>query len=112
MVGERLVGLARVLDDSELVAFVHYVLVHPEYQGQKIAGNMVEYIRDKYKDINIDINDNVIDEIVNKCEFYEFGARRIDKIISKDIETVIIDGVIRGTKDIYIDSIVKKNITS
>lgn len=49
MVGERLVGLARVLDDSELVAFVHYVLVHPEYQGQKIAGNMVEYIRDKYK---------------------------------------------------------------
>lgn len=71
-----------------------------------------EYIRDKYKDINIDINDNVIDEIVNKCEFYEFGARRIDKIISKDIENVIIDGVIRGDKDIYIDSIVKKNITS
>ena len=33
--GERLVGLARVLDDSELVAFVHYVLVHPEYQGRK-----------------------------------------------------------------------------
>ena len=71
-----------------------------------------EYIRDKYKDINIDINDNVIDEIVNKCEFYEFGARRIDKIISKDIENFIIDGVIRGDKDIYIDSIVKKNITS
>lgn len=47
--GDRLVGLTRVLDDSELVAFVHYVLVHPEYQGQKIAGNMVEYIRDKYK---------------------------------------------------------------
>ena len=71
-----------------------------------------EYIRDKYKDINIDINDNVIDEIVNKCEFYEFGARRIDKIISKDIENFIIDGVIRGDKNIYIDSIVKKNITS
>ncbi len=47
--GDLLVGLARVLDDSELVAFVHYVLVHPEYQGRKIAGNMVEYIRDKYK---------------------------------------------------------------
>ena len=71
-----------------------------------------ECIRDKYKDINIDINDNVIDEIVNKCEFYEFGARRIDKIISKDIENVIIDGVIRGDKNIYIDSIAKKNITS
>ena len=65
-----------------------------------------------FKDINIDINDNVIDETVNKCEFYEFGARRIDKIISKDIENFIIDGVIRGDKNIYIDSIVKKNITS
>ena len=77
-----------------------------------IIRKRLEYIRDKYKDINIDINDNVIDEIVNKCEFYEFGARRIDKIISKDIENVIIDGVIRGDKDISIDSIVKKNITS
>lgn len=46
---EAAMKIARVLDDSELVAFVHYVLVHPEYQGQKIAGNMVEYIRDKYK---------------------------------------------------------------
>lgn len=77
-----------------------------------IIRKRLEYIRDKYKDINIDINDNVIDEIVDKCEFYEFGARRIDKIISKDIENFIIDGVIRGDKDIYIDSIVKKNITS
>ena len=51
MVGERLVGLARVLDDSELVAFVHYVLVHPDYQGWGIAGQMIEYLKDKYKDV-------------------------------------------------------------
>ena len=72
----------------------------------------LDNLLDQYEAINIDINDNVIDEIVDKCEFYEFGARRIDKIISKDIENFIIDGVIRGDKDIYIDSIVKKNITS
>ena len=29
---DKLVGLARVIDDSELVAFLHYVLVHPDYQ--------------------------------------------------------------------------------
>ena len=28
----RLVGLIRVLDDSEILALIHYVLVHPEYQ--------------------------------------------------------------------------------
>ena len=44
----RLVGLIRVLDDSEMLAQIHYVLVHPEYQGQGIAGRMVEYIKEKY----------------------------------------------------------------
>lgn len=37
----RLVGLIRVLDDSEMLAQIHYVLVHPEYQGRGIAGRMV-----------------------------------------------------------------------
>lgn len=69
-------------------------------------------LKGKYNDIVIDISSNVIDEVANKCEFYEFGARRIDKIISKDIENIIIDSVIRGDKCVYIDSIVKKNITS
>ena len=27
----RLVGLIRVLDDSEMLAQIHYVLVHPDY---------------------------------------------------------------------------------
>lgn len=48
--GDRLVGLVRVLDDSELVAYIHYVLVHPDYHGQGIAGTMVEMVKEKYKD--------------------------------------------------------------
>lgn len=47
--GDRLVGLVRVLDDSELVAYMHYVLVHPDYHGQGIAGTMVEMVKEKYK---------------------------------------------------------------
>ena len=46
----RLVGLARVLDDSELLAYVHYVLVDPAYQGCGIASQLVERIKEKYKD--------------------------------------------------------------
>lgn len=45
----RLVGLIRVLDDTEMLAQIHYVLVHPEYQGQGIAGKMLELIKEKYK---------------------------------------------------------------
>lgn len=47
---EKLVGLMRVLDDTEMLAQIHYVLVEPKYQGKGIAGRMLEYIKEKYKD--------------------------------------------------------------
>lgn len=47
---DRLVGLVRILDDSEMLAYIHYVLVHPDYQGQGIAGTLVEMAKEKYKD--------------------------------------------------------------
>ena len=46
---EKLVGITRVLDDTEMLAQVHYVIVHPDYQGKGIAGQMIEYIKEKYK---------------------------------------------------------------
>lgn len=45
-----LVGLIRVLDDTEMLAQIHYVLVHPDYQGKGIASKMLENIKEKYKD--------------------------------------------------------------
>lgn len=48
--GENLVGMIRVLDDGEILAYVHYVLVDPAYQGHGIAGTMVEQIKEKYRD--------------------------------------------------------------
>ena len=47
--GQRLVGLIRALDDSELVAYIHYVLVRPDYHGQGLAGKMLELVKEKYK---------------------------------------------------------------
>lgn len=47
---DQLIGLTRVLDDTEMLAQIHYVLVHPDYQGKGIAGHMIEYIKEKYKD--------------------------------------------------------------
>lgn len=46
---DKLVGLTRVLDDTEMLAQIHYVLVHPDYQGKGIAGKMITYIKEKYK---------------------------------------------------------------
>lgn len=47
--GDQLAGLVRVLDDSELVAYMHYVLVNPAYHGLGIAGKMIELVKEKYK---------------------------------------------------------------
>ena len=64
---EKLVGLIRVLDDTEMLAQIHYVLVHPDYQGQGIAGKMIEYIKEKYKDF---LYIEVMPEDKNNVSFY------------------------------------------
>ena len=59
--GDRLVGLIRVMDDSELVCFINYVLVHPDYHGLGIAGHLLEMVKDAYKSylyINVMIGDS------------------------------------------------------
>ncbi|MDU7212150.1 MAG: GNAT family N-acetyltransferase [Veillonella sp.] len=47
--GDRLVGLIRVMGDSELVCFINYVLVHPDYHGRGFAGHLLEMVKAAYK---------------------------------------------------------------
>lgn len=46
---DELVGLAEVLDDGELTAYMHYLLVKPEEQGQGIGSHLVKLVREHYK---------------------------------------------------------------
>lgn len=71
--GARLVGLLRALDDSEMTAFIHYVLVDPAYQGQGIAGTMVEMAKEKYREyLYIEI---MPDESKNAAFYEKHGFR-------------------------------------
>ena len=66
--GDRLIGLIRLMDDSELVCFINYVLVHPEYHGRGIAGQLLEMVKDAYKSylyINVMIGES------KNATFYE-----------------------------------------
>ena len=47
--GEKLIGLGRGLDDGETVAFLHYLLVDPAYQGSHIGQELMERILEKYR---------------------------------------------------------------
>lgn len=70
---KRLVGLARVLDDSELTAYMHYVLVDPEYHGMGIAGKMIERVKEKYRDY---LYIEIMPEESKNASFYEkFGFK-------------------------------------
>lgn len=42
--GAKLVGLVRALDDGETVAFLHYLLVDPMYQGCHIGDELMRRI--------------------------------------------------------------------
>lgn len=48
--GDRLVGMICAMDDGIMTAYVHYLLVAPEYQGNEIGRTLVEMVKEKYTD--------------------------------------------------------------
>lgn len=45
----KLVGLINAIDDSEMTAYIHYLLVRPEYQGKGIGKKLLNLIKEEYK---------------------------------------------------------------
>ena len=74
--GNKLVGLVRALDDGETVAFIHYLLVDPEYQGQHIGDNLMKQIMNFYEKL---LYVKVIPSDSKTIPFYErYGFRQYD----------------------------------
>ena len=48
--GDELVGLISVMDDGIMTAYVHYLLVKPDYQLKGIGKELVKRVTDHYKD--------------------------------------------------------------
>jgi ribosomal protein S18 acetylase RimI-like enzyme len=46
----KLVGLVNTLDDGVMTAYVHYLLINPEYQGKGIGKELLRLVSEKYKD--------------------------------------------------------------
>lgn len=72
---------------------------------EKIIIKKLEKIKNKYRNNNIKIKNNIIEEIIKESNYQTFGARKIDKIIENKIETIIIDKIINNEQNIIIDSI-------
>lgn len=46
--GGRLVGLVNALDDGELTAYAHYLLVNPAYHGMGIGSELARRLKVRY----------------------------------------------------------------
>lgn len=48
--GDKLVGMICAMDDGIMNAYVHYLLVDPDYHGKTIGRTLVNMVKEKYKD--------------------------------------------------------------
>ena len=48
--GDKLVGLICAMDDGIMTAYIHYLLVRPDYQHLGIGKQLVKKMKDTYKD--------------------------------------------------------------
>lgn len=68
---DRLVGLISVMDDGVMTAYVHYLLVNPDYQRFGIGRKLIDMTKEKYKDylkIVLIAYDSAM-EFYNSCGF-------------------------------------------
>ena len=78
---------------------------------ESIIDKKLEELKNKYCNINIDYSEDLINEIITRCDYYNYGARNLEKIISREIEGAIIDGIINNKRSIFVDGFYKeKNI--
>ena len=48
--GDKLIGMICAMDDGIMTAYIHYLLVNPEYQDKKIGSELVRMAKEKYSD--------------------------------------------------------------
>ena len=66
--GDKLVGLISAMDDGIMNAYVHYLLVKPDYQLKGIGKELVKRVTDHYKDyLRI-----VVICLMENVKFYEY----------------------------------------
>lgn len=74
----------------------------------KIIKNKIKLLKEKYKETNIIISKNTINELLEESQYQIYGARKIEKIIKNKLENIIIDEILINNKNIIIDSILIK----
>ena len=70
-----------------------------------IIKNKITKLKEKYKKCKITISPKTILELIDLSEYKIYGARKIDKVISKYLENNIIDNILNNQLIINIKSV-------
>ena len=89
---------------DDIIKFNHLT----EENIHKIILKDLKELKNKYQEITINIDNEVINELIKESNYKEYGARRINKIIKNKIESTIIDNIIEEKKEVNIISIFQK----
>lgn len=74
--GDKLVGLVRSLSDGETVAFIHYLLVDPEYQKCHIGDGLMSHMMKNFDNL---LYVNIMPSEPKTIPFYErYGFKQYD----------------------------------
>lgn len=74
----------------------------------KIVLIYLNQLKKKYTDISIKISHKVIDEIIEKSNYLEYGARKVKRIINNDLVPQIIDQLINNNQKVYLKELKKE----
>lgn len=71
-----------------------------------IIKNKLDLVKKKFKERNIKvhISEKVIEEMINLTRYLEFGARKVDQVIEEKIDDYVIDSILDGKKEVYVNS--------
>lgn len=75
---------------------------------RNIIKNKINVLKKNYANVTIKIGKNAVNEIVELSNYYDFGARKVDKIIKSRLENVIIDSILDNKSTVFITSLKKK----
>ena len=73
----------------------------------KIINKKIINLRKNYKEreIKFSINKNVINRIKELSEYEKYGARKVDKVISDYLESILIEEIINGKNEVKINKL-------
>jgi len=66
----------------------------------------LDYVKKKFRERNIKvhISEGIIDKMIQNTRYLEFGARKIDQVIEDEIDDYVIDHILSGKTEIYVNN--------